>query len=65
VYEIADQNIRLSFFHPALGAASAACLLEEVIAFGRKQFISCEGCGVLAHVRENLFWLCADSCLTL
>jgi len=30
-----------------------------------KKFIACGGCGVLAPVRENLFWLCPDACLTL
>jgi uridine phosphorylase len=47
VYEIAYRNKRLSFFHPGIGAPSAAGLLEEVIAFGCKKFIACGGCGVL------------------
>jgi uridine phosphorylase len=47
VYEIAYQDSRLAFFHPGIGAPSAASLLEEVIAFGCKKFIACGGCGVL------------------
>ncbi|MEJ2708683.1 MAG: nucleoside phosphorylase [Anaerolineales bacterium] len=47
VYEITFQGQRLAFFHPGVGAALAAALLEEVIAFGCRKFIACGGCGVL------------------
>jgi uridine phosphorylase len=48
LYEIEHQGQRLAFFHPGVGAALAAGLLEEVIAFGCRKFIVCGGCGVLA-----------------
>jgi uridine phosphorylase len=48
LYEIEHQGRRLAFFHPGVGAALAAGLLEEVIAFGCRKFIACGGCGVLA-----------------
>jgi len=47
VYEIEYKDQRLAFFHPGIGAALSASLLEEVIAFGCKKFIACGGCGVL------------------
>ena len=47
VYEILYQDQRLAFFHPGVGAAMSASLLEEVIAFGCRKFIACGGCGVL------------------
>lgn len=47
LYEIGYQDRRLAFFHPGVGAASSAGLLEEVIAFGCRKFIVCGGCGVL------------------
>ena len=47
VYEIEYQGRRLAFFHPGIGSALAAALLEEVIAFGGRYFIACGGCGVL------------------
>lgn len=47
VYEITYKNTRLAFYHPGVGAAMAAALLEEVIAFGCRRFIACGGCGVL------------------
>jgi len=47
LYEIAFQGQRLAFFHPGVGAALSAALLEEVIAFGCRKFIACGGCGVL------------------
>ena len=47
VYEIEYREQRLAFFHPGIGAAQAAGLLEEVIAFGCNTFIACGGCGVL------------------
>ncbi len=47
VYEITHQGQRLAFFHPGVGSALSAALLEEVIAFGCNKFIACGGCGVL------------------
>lgn len=47
VYEIAYRGQRLAFFHPGIGSALAAALLEEVIAFGCHYFIACGGCGML------------------
>lgn len=47
VYEIAYKGKRLAFFHPGVGSALSAALLEEVIAFGCRKFMACGGCGVL------------------
>jgi uridine phosphorylase len=47
VYEIKRAGQRLAFFHPGVGAPTAAGLLEEVIAFGCRKFIVCGGAGVL------------------
>jgi uridine phosphorylase len=47
VYEIEYRDRRLAFFHPGIGGPLAAGLLEEVIAFGCRNFIACGGCGVL------------------
>jgi uridine phosphorylase len=47
VYEIMHKGQRLAFYHPGVGAAVSASLLEEVIAFGCRKFIACGGCGVL------------------
>ena len=47
VYEIMHNGKRLAFYHAPVGAAQAASLLEEVIAFGCRKFIACGGCGVL------------------
>ncbi len=47
VYEITHKDQRLAFFHPGVGSALLAALLEEVIAFGCNRFIACGGCGVL------------------
>ncbi|NCF69406.1 MAG: purine-nucleoside phosphorylase [Chloroflexi bacterium] len=47
VYEISYRGQRLAFFHPGIGSALSAALLEEVIAFGGRHFIACGGCGVL------------------
>jgi uridine phosphorylase len=47
VYEIEYREQRLAFFHPGIGSALSAALLEEVIAFGCRKFIACGGCGVL------------------
>jgi uridine phosphorylase len=49
VYEIAHNGKRLAFYHPGIGAALSASLLEEVIAFGCRKFIACGGSGVLAR----------------
>ncbi len=47
IYEIMFANQRVAFYHPGVGAAIAAGLLEEAIAFGCRKFIVCGGCGVL------------------
>jgi uridine phosphorylase len=47
IYEITHNGQRLAFFHPAVGGALAAGLLEEAIAYGCRKFIVCGGCGVL------------------
>ncbi len=47
IYEIMIAGQRLAFFHPGVGAALAAGLLEETIAHGCRKFIVCGGCGVL------------------
>jgi uridine phosphorylase len=47
LYEISHAGRRLAFFHPGVGSALSAALLEEVIAFGCRKFIACGGCGVL------------------
>jgi uridine phosphorylase len=49
IYEIAYNHQRLAFFHPGVGGALAAGLLEEAIAYGCRKFIVCGGCGVLAQ----------------
>lgn len=47
LYEISYRGRRLAFFHPGVGAPTAAGLLEEVIALGCRKFVACGGCGVL------------------
>jgi uridine phosphorylase len=47
LYEIEHNGRRLAFFHPGVGAPLAAGLLEEVIAFGCRKFVVCDGAGVL------------------
>ncbi len=47
IYEIAYNHRRLAFFHPGVGGAVAAGLLEEAIAYGCRKFVVCGGCGVL------------------
>jgi uridine phosphorylase len=47
VYELEFQGQRLALFHPGVGAALAAALLEEVIALGARKFMACGGAGVL------------------
>jgi uridine phosphorylase len=47
LYEIEHMGRRLAFFHPGVGAPIAVGVMEEVIAFGCRDFIACGGCGVL------------------
>jgi uridine phosphorylase len=47
VYEINYQGQRLAFYHPGIGSALSAGILEEVIAFGGRKFVACGGCGTL------------------
>lgn len=47
IYQISYRDQRLAFFHPGIGSAMSAALLEEVIAFGCRYFIACGGCGML------------------
>jgi uridine phosphorylase len=47
LYEMEYQGRRVAFYHPGIGSALAASLLEETIAFGCRKFIVCGGCGVL------------------
>lgn len=47
IYEIAYSGRRLAIYHPGVGSALAAGLLEEVISFGCRKFIACGGCGIL------------------
>jgi len=47
LYEIEFLGQRLAFFHPGIGSAFSAGLLEEMIAFGCRKFIAVGGCGVL------------------
>lgn len=47
VYEIEHHGQRLAFFHPGIGSALAASLLEEVTALGCRKYIACGGAGVL------------------
>jgi uridine phosphorylase len=47
IYEIAYNGKRLAFYHPGIGAALTAAILEETIAFGCRTFIACGGAGVL------------------
>lgn len=47
IYEVEHHGRRVAFFHPGIGSAFSASLLEEVIAFGCRKFIAVGGCGVL------------------
>jgi uridine phosphorylase len=47
LYEIAYKGQRLAFFQPGIGAPMSASLMEEIIAFGGRTFITCGGAGVL------------------
>ena len=49
LYEIGYKGKRLGVFHPGIGSALSAALLEEVIAFGGRKFVACGGCGVLEN----------------
>jgi uridine phosphorylase len=48
VYELDVDGQKIAVFHPGVGAALAAGLLEEVIALGCKKFIACGSAGSLA-----------------
>lgn len=47
IHEIDVNGRRLAFYHPGIGSAMSAALLEEAIAFGCRKFIACGGAGVL------------------
>ena len=47
IYEIGYRGRRLAFYHPGVGAALSAGLLEEAVAYGCSKFIACGGCGNL------------------
>ena len=47
IYEIEYSGHRIAFYQPGVGAALAAGLMEEAIAYGCRKFIACGGCGVL------------------
>jgi len=47
VYELDVEQQRIAVYHPGVGAALAAGLLEEVIALGCKKFIACGSAGSL------------------
>lgn len=47
IYEIETGGRRLAFFHPGIGSALSAGLLEEAIAYGCRKFIVIGGCGSL------------------
>jgi uridine phosphorylase len=47
IYEITYKGSQIAFYHPGIGAAMSAGLLEEAIAYGCRKFIACGGCGVL------------------
>jgi uridine phosphorylase len=47
LYELAHLGRRVACFHPGVGAALGAGLLEEAIAFGCRKFIVAGGCGIL------------------
>lgn len=48
VYELTGEQERIAVYHPGVGAALAAALLEEAIALGCKKFIACGSAGSLA-----------------
>lgn len=47
VWLLEHNNATVGLFHPMLGGAFAAGLLEELIALGFERFVSCGGAGVL------------------
>lgn len=47
VYALEYAGQRIAITHPGVGAPLAASFLEELIAFGGRQFIACGGAGVL------------------
>ena len=47
IYEMEHNGQRIAFYHPGVGAALSAALLEEAIAFGCRKFAVVGGAGVL------------------
>jgi uridine phosphorylase len=47
IYEMEHNGQRIAFYHPGVGAALSAALLEEAIAFGCRKFVVVGGAGVL------------------
>lgn len=47
IYELEHEGKKVTVFHPGVGAALGAGLMEEVIALGGSKFISCGSGGVL------------------
>lgn len=47
VYGLSHQGVQLGVLHPGVGAPLAACMLEEAIALGFRQFVACGSAGVL------------------
>lgn len=47
IYEVMMKDERVIVFHPGIGSPIASAMLEEVIAFGCKKFISCGSAGAL------------------
>jgi purine-nucleoside phosphorylase len=47
VFELTQDNKKVAFCHPGIGAPRAAAVLEEAIAIGCRKFIVCGGAGVL------------------
>ena len=47
IYELEYKGERITVYHPGVGAALGAALMEEVIALGGRKFISCGSGGVL------------------
>jgi uridine phosphorylase len=47
LFEIKWRGKRIAVFHPGVGAAMGASLLEELIALGCRKFIACGSAGVL------------------
>jgi uridine phosphorylase len=61
LYEIDHKGHRLAFYHPGVGGALAAGLLEEFIAYGCRTFLVCGGCGVLDEIVLEKHIVCIDS----